>query len=151
VLTAEIGPRPPWSLAAIKTISYAENLAARRWARHRGADDLLWISAEGHALEAPTASLVWLAKDTLCTVPHQHTGILYGVTAAALLNEVPRLGLKTAYRMVTRDELAAADAIWLTSSLRGPAEVIALDGVQRERSAWTDHFLKLLGFTRPPG
>jgi 4-amino-4-deoxychorismate lyase len=146
LVTAEIGGRPPWSLSAAKTLSYAENLAARRWAVSRGADDVLWISPDGYALEAPTASLVWLAGDTLCTVPPQHTGILPGLTAAALLGDARKLGLRTAYRMIMPDELADADGIWLASSLRGLAETTSLNGKPRSPSEWTARFLELLGF-----
>jgi 4-amino-4-deoxychorismate lyase len=146
LVTAEVGRRPPWSLSAAKTLSYAENLAARRWATTRGADDVLWVSPEGYALEAPTASLVWLAGDTLCTVPAQHTGILLGLTATALLGEAKQLGLRAAHRMITPDELAGADGIWLASSLRGLAEAASLDGKPRRPSEWTARLLQALGF-----
>jgi 4-amino-4-deoxychorismate lyase len=151
LVTAEIGGRAPWSLSAAKTISYAENLAARRWATTRKADEVLWISPAGHALEAPTASLIWLAGDALCTVPPQRTGILPGLTAAALLSDAKKLGLRPAHRMITPDELADVDAIWLASSLRGLAEATSLDGKPRSRSDWTPRLLELLGFPRPDG
>lgn len=86
LITAPVGPRPPWSLSAAKTLSYADNFAARRWARRQGADDLLWLDPDGYALEAPTASLVWLTGNTLCTVPAARAGILAGTTAAHLLS-----------------------------------------------------------------
>jgi 4-amino-4-deoxychorismate lyase len=146
LVTAAVGGRPPWSLSAAKTISYAENLAARRWAGTRGADDVLWVGPDGYALEAPTASLVWLAGDTLCTVPPRRTGILPGLTAAALLGDARRLGLRAAHRMITADRLADADAIWLASSLRGLAEATSLDGKPRSPSGWTPRLLELLGF-----
>jgi 4-amino-4-deoxychorismate lyase len=138
VVSASLGVaargRPPWSLSAAKSLSYAANLAARRWAAAQGADDLLWTSIEGYALEAPTANVVWLAGGVLCTVPAAGTGILPGVTAAHLLATA---GLPAEERMATVPELAAADGIWLTSSLRGLAEVRALDGQARPPSPWT--------------
>jgi 4-amino-4-deoxychorismate lyase len=148
LITAEVGGRPPWSLSAAKIISYAENLAARRWATTHGADDVVFVGPDGHVLEAPTASVVWLAGDALCTVPVQRTGILLGLTAAALLGEARTLGLRAAHRMVTPDELADADAIWLASSLRGLTEATSLDGKPRSPSEWTPRLLSQLGF--PP-
>jgi 4-amino-4-deoxychorismate lyase len=145
VLTADLGVsvrRPPWSLSGAKTLSYAENLAARRWAAGRDADDLIWVSTEGHVLEAPTASVVWQRGDTLHTVPAAETGILPGTTAAHLL---ANSGLKSAEALISRDQLAGADAIWLTSSLRGLAEVRSLDGRPREAAALTAHLLDVLG------
>jgi 4-amino-4-deoxychorismate lyase len=145
VLTADLGVsvrRPPWSLSGAKTLSYAENLAARRWASAQGADDLIWLSTEGHVLEAPTASVVWQRGDTLRTVPPTETGILPGTTAAHLLANA---GLRSAESLISRDQLAAADAIWLTSSLRGLAEVRSLDGHFREASPRTAYLMEVLG------
>ena len=148
LITADTGmtSRPPWSLAAAKTISYAENLAARRWAQSRGADDVLWLRTDGHVLEAPTASLIWLTGTTLCTVPAAETGILPGTTAAHLLAHAADVGLNPAERMITAAELATTDAIWLASSLRGLAEARTLDGTRRPVSSWTPRLLTLLGF-----
>lgn len=138
-----VGQRPPWSLSAAKSLSYAANLAARRWAAAQGADDVLWTSLEGYALEAPTANVVWLKDGVLYTVPAGQTGILPGVTAAELR---ARAGLPTAERLITVPELAAADGIWLSSSLRGLAEVRVLDGVTRPASGWTARMHAVLGF-----
>ncbi|MEV4635988.1 aminotransferase class IV [Actinoplanes sp. NPDC049548] len=150
LITHDIGVRPPWSLSAAKTLSYAENLAAKRWAARQGADDLLWL-AGGWALEGPTASLVWLTGDTLCTVPAGPTGILPGTTATHLLERAADAGLRAEERMITAAELADADAIWLTSSLRGLAEARSLDGRARAASPWTPRLLDVLGFSRPRG
>lgn len=141
-----IGGRPPWSLTGAKSLSYASNFAAKRWAARQGADDVLWLSTDGYALEAPTASLVWLAGDDLCTVPAAEAQILPGTTAAHLLATAPDLGLHPTERMVTRDELTGADAVWLASALRGLAEAITLDAEPRTRSPWTPRLLDHLGF-----
>jgi 4-amino-4-deoxychorismate lyase len=145
-LGCSVGYRPPWSLAAAKSLSYASNFAARRWARQVGADDVVWLSTETYVLEAPTASVVWLAGDTLCTVPASEAPILPGITAAHLLASVGAVGLRAEERMVKLPELAAADAIWLASSLRGLAEAVSLNGVDRPRSPWTARLQTLLGF-----
>ena len=141
-----VGGRPPWSLAEAKSLSYASNFAAKRWAARQGADDMLWLSTDGYALEAPTASLVWLAGDTLCTVPAAKAQILPGTTAAHLLATAPALGLHPGERMVTREELTSADGIWLASALRGLAEAVTLDSTPRPRSTWTPRLLAHLGF-----
>ncbi|MEW1585390.1 aminotransferase class IV [Micromonospora vinacea] len=134
-----------WLPAGIKSTSYAVNSAARRWAHRAGVDDVLWISSDGYALEGPTANVVWLTDDTLCTVPAASTGILAGTTAAWLLAHATELGLRTAERMVTTAELHAADGVWFTSSLRGAAEVHTLDGVRRARCPRTPALQALLG------
>jgi 4-amino-4-deoxychorismate lyase len=145
-LGAAAGERPPWSLSAAKSLSYANNFAARRWAARQHADDVVWLSLEGYVLEGPTASIVWLAGDELGTVPWEEAGILPGITAAHLLSLAPSAGLRPVQRMITLPELAAADAIWFSSSLRGLAEVVSLDGEPRTRSPWTPRLLELLGY-----
>jgi 4-amino-4-deoxychorismate lyase len=146
VVSAQVGRPAPWSLHRAKTLSYAENFAARRWARARGADDVLRVSPDGHALEGPTSSLVWLAGAELCTVPPDEAPILAGTTAAQLLELAPSVGLRPAYRMVTVEQLRGADAIWLASALRGLAFVTSLDGAPRRASRWTPILLELLGY-----
>ncbi|GLY96913.1 aminotransferase class IV [Actinoplanes sp. NBRC 103695] len=137
VVTAEAGVshrRPAWSLTTAKTISYAANLAARR-AR---AEEMLWISTEGYALESPTAGLVWLADGAWHGVAGG--GVLPSVTAAAILSEIGGN-----YSSVTVPELHRSDGAWLVSALRGVAEVTELDGRERARSPWTGRLQEIIG------
>jgi 4-amino-4-deoxychorismate lyase len=135
----------PWLLGGAKTTSYAMNMASQRWAQTRQLDDVLWVSADGYALEAPTSTLIWLAGDVLCTVPPDQTGILAGTTARWLLGQAPARGWRTAERMVRPAELLAADGVWLTSSARGAAPTRELDGVPLPRSPHTKTIQDLLG------
>lgn len=52
----------PWLLGGVKTLSYATNIAASRYALKRGYDDVLFTSTDGYCMEAPRAGLIW-AKD----------------------------------------------------------------------------------------
>jgi 4-amino-4-deoxychorismate lyase len=141
----------PWLLGGVKSLSYAVNMASQRWAVAQGADDLLWKSADGWALEAPTSTLVWLDGDDLCTVPAEPTGILAGCTARWLLDHAGTLGWQATERMVRPADLAGMRGAWLTSSVRGPAEVRAVDGEPLPPSAHTEKIRALLGFPLQPG
>lgn len=136
----------PALLAGAKTLSYAVNMACQRWAAAEGADDVLWVSGDGYALEAPTSTLVWLTDGVLCTVPPERTGILAGTTSAYLLAHAGELGWAAEERLVRPADLHTADGVWLTSSARGPAEIRALDGVPLGPSPETPRIAKLLGF-----
>jgi 4-amino-4-deoxychorismate lyase len=136
----------PALLAGAKTLSYAVNMACLRWAAAEGADDVLWVSGDGYALEAPTATLVWLTDGVLCTVPPESTGVLAGTTAGYLLAHAGELGWTAEERLVRPADLAGAQGVWLTSSARGPAEIRELDGVALGPSAETPRVAKLLGF-----
>ncbi|NES31525.1 aminotransferase IV [Micromonospora terminaliae] len=145
-VAARSRPELGWLPVGVKSTSYALSTAARRWAERAGVDDVLWVSTDGYVLEAPTANVVWLSGGTLCTVPAAATGILAGVTAAWLLAHAAELDLTADERLPTPADLHKADAIWLTSSLRGLAEVRSLDGLPRPGSPLTTPLLTLLGF-----
>lgn len=151
VMTASLGfsasarSAAPWLLGGVKSLSYAINMASQRWAAEAGADDVLWVSGDGYVLEAPTASLVWLDGDTLCTVPPEVTGILPGTTARWLLEHAEKLGWQAEERMGRPADLFLADGAWLASSVRGLAEIHAIDGTDLPESEHTGRMLDLLG------
>jgi 4-amino-4-deoxychorismate lyase len=127
-LPARLRPETPWLLGGAKTLSYAVNMASLRWAQSRGAGDVLWVSSDGYALEAPTSNLVWRDGETLRTVPPNETGILPGITAAHLLANAGQLGLGAAEGLITPAGLAHTGGAWLTGSVRGVAAIRMLDG-----------------------
>jgi 4-amino-4-deoxychorismate lyase len=136
----------PWLLGGAKTVSYAVNMASQRWATAQGLDDVLWVSGDGWALEAPTANLVWLAGGRLWTVPATITGILAGITVRYLLEHAGELGFGAGERMIRPADLTAADGMWLASSVRGLAEIRTLDGKPLGPSDETRRIQALLGF-----
>jgi 4-amino-4-deoxychorismate lyase len=146
-LPADLRRSAPWLLGGVKTLSYAVNMASLRWAQAAGADDVLWVSSDGYALEAPTSTLVWLDGATVCTVPVDATGILAGTTAAWLLTHAAELGWTADERMTTPAALASADGAWLTSSVRGAAPIRTVDGAPIPQApAATAAISQLLGF-----
>jgi 4-amino-4-deoxychorismate lyase len=136
----------PWLLGGAKTVSYAVNMASQRWATAQGLDDVLWVSGDGWALEAPTANLVWLSDGRLWTVPAKITGILAGITTRWLLEHAGELGLAAGERMIRPADLVSADGVWLASSVRGLAEIRVLDGKPLGPSPETGRMQALLGF-----
>jgi 4-amino-4-deoxychorismate lyase len=137
----------PWLLGGVKTLSYAINMAGLREAERRGAEDTIFVSADGYVLEAPTGSVVWAVGHTLHTTPLGATGILAGTTQQLLFDQAEEAGWATDHTLVRLDALRAADAIWLISSVRGPVEIVELDGARRTRAPELDgEIKKLSGF-----
>lgn len=123
----DVAETSPWLLAGAKTLSYAINRAAQREAVRRGADDVLFVSSDGFALEGPTSNVVTLT-DGVVRTPNTDQGILAGTTQAAVFDFFSGRGLRTEFAPLTLDDVVAADALWLVSSVRQAAPVTHLDG-----------------------
>ncbi|HTN56224.1 MAG TPA: aminodeoxychorismate lyase [Microbacterium sp.] len=123
----EAAQRAPWLLLGAKTLSYAVNMAALREARRRGADDAVFVTPDGHVLEAPTASLILRTGDGFVT-PAPSGGILHGTTQLSVYEYLEARGFPTRYATLTTSDLTAADAAWLVSSIRLAVAVTAVDG-----------------------
>jgi 4-amino-4-deoxychorismate lyase len=123
----DVGEKAPWLLVGAKTLSYAVNMAALREAKRRGADDAVFTSTDGFALEGPTSSLLLRQGNTVVTPAIQH-GILAGTTQAELFAFLEGEGFECVQRTVEVGELLRSDAVWLASSVRLAAPVTAVDG-----------------------
>lgn len=134
--------RMPWLLAGAKTLSYAMNMAAKRWAEAHGADDVVFVGTDGHILEGPTATVVIARGRLLITPPVD--GILAGVTVRRLFRAAEAAGWEAETAPVTPDDLRTADGVWLVSGVRLLAPVGSIDGRPRELGAATDELAALL-------
>lgn len=126
-----VAQRAPWLLMGAKTLSYAVNMAAVRYAKSRGADDVIFTSSDGKILEGPT-STVLLARQqdgvkTLLT-PQLESGILPGTSQSALFEAARGSGWELGYGPLEPHHLMEADAVWLISSIRLLTPVTAVDG-----------------------
>jgi len=104
---------PTRVLDGVKSLSYAANMLAGRIARERGFDEALLTTPHGRVLEAPTASLFYVAADgTLCTPPlDEH--ILASITRQLVID-----ACAVAERAVTVDELLQTEEAFLASTTR---------------------------------
>ncbi len=123
--------RAPWLLMGAKTLSYAVNMAALRYAHAAGFDDAIFTSSDGMVLEGPT-STVLLATDrdgvkTLQT-PLLKSGVLPGTTQGALFAAANAAGWRLGYGPLVPQDLFDADGVWLASSIRLLAPVNSIDG-----------------------
>jgi 4-amino-4-deoxychorismate lyase len=118
----------PWLLGGVKTLSYAVNMAAGREAARLGVDDVLFVSTDGFALEAPRSALVWRDGARLVTTMIEGTGVLASITQAAAFEAADAAGIPTGSALIKIDDLHRADGVWLLSSGRLVAPVLSLDG-----------------------
>jgi 4-amino-4-deoxychorismate lyase len=129
-VSAAVRATAPWLLGGVKSTSYAVNMASIRHAQAEGADDAIWVSADGEVLEAPTSSVAWVTGGRLVTPAAAEVAILPGTTLDVALGLCEQLGVPAEVRRGTVGELQAADEVLMLSSVRGVAPVVALDGRQ---------------------
>jgi branched-subunit amino acid aminotransferase/4-amino-4-deoxychorismate lyase len=115
------------ALAGAKSTSYAENIAAQHEAAEEGADDALLVASDETILEAPTSN-VWFREGTRLLTPSLALPVLAGVTRATLCDLAPRAGYEVEEGAYPVERLLRADEVFLTSSVREVAPVVAVDG-----------------------
>ena len=141
--SAEFGGATGWLLGGVKTLSYAVNMAAAREAARRGADDALFVSSEGLALEGPRSALIWRDGEVLVSTRIEGTGILASVSQASIFVEAARDGVDTCHDLIEATRLPATDGAWLVSSGRLVAPILTLDGVALPTDqSWTDRLTR---------
>ncbi|MBK8459541.1 MAG: aminodeoxychorismate lyase [Micropruina sp.] len=137
----------PWLLGGVKSLSYAVNAAAKREASARGADDALFVSTDGYALEGTTSALIVRVGERLVTTPTGPTGILASVTQQVLFEAARAEGVDCGFELLSLDEVRAADGAWLASSVRGVCPVLQLDGMPLKHDpAWSSRVAEFAGF-----
>lgn len=125
-LPSGMAAQAPWLLLGAKTLSYAFNLAAKRWAESQGADDAVFVGSDRKIWEAETSAVVAAFGRRLVSPPPS-VGILDSISVARLFGAAGAAGWEVERADLTLDDLFAADGLWLSSSLRF-ARVHTLDG-----------------------
>jgi 4-amino-4-deoxychorismate lyase len=116
----------PWLLPGVKSTSYAVNMAAEAEARRRGADDAVFVDANGIVLEGPTTNIWWRRGSTLYT-PSLELGILAGVTRSAVIELAAGSGYAVEEGAYPLGELSGAEEAFTSSSVREVMPVVELD------------------------
>ena len=119
----------PWMRVGAKTLNYAASMAALRWARGEGYDDVIYIDPEtDRVLEGATSTVVIVKKGGRLRTPKPGPGILPGTTQAALFAHAEKKGWKCKQKDMYLSELFKAESVWLVSSTRMYARVRKLNG-----------------------
>jgi branched-chain amino acid aminotransferase len=122
--------------AGLKTIAYTDSIVALAEARAAGADDAIFLDSEGHVSEGSSSNVFVAAvadnADTadanVLVTPPLSCGALPGITRAAVMELAQTLGITVQVRPIQHDELLSSPELFLTSSLRGIAPVVRVDG-----------------------
>ena len=116
----------PWLLLGAKTLSYAVNMAAKRWAESSGADDAIFVGSDGLVWEGANSAVV-VSHGGRVVSPPASVGILDSISVARLFSAAEAAGWEVAREELKLHELFEADGVWLSSSIRF-ARIHTLDG-----------------------
>lgn len=111
----------------MKTLSYMDNVLAAREAAVVGADDALMLNSAGRVASSTIAN-IFLEKEGMLFTPALAEGILPGVMRAAVIRAAKHIGIQVKERQVKPADMANADGLFLTNSLRFIRPVAMLDG-----------------------
>jgi 4-amino-4-deoxychorismate lyase len=124
----------PWLLPGVKSTSYAVNMAADAEAKRRGADEAIFVDADGVVLEGTVTNVWWRKGDLLCT-PSLDLGILAGVTRQTLVELAGPCGYRVEEGAFPLGAVADADEVFTSSSVREIMPVVELDGRHFDQGA----------------
>lgn len=128
-------------LAGLKTACYAENIFALDHARRLGFEEAVFLNTAGHLCETATANL-FLVKNGVLLTPSLDSGCLPGIGREVLLEIADEHGIFTEERVLTLDDLHAADEIFISSSTRGPVSVSRFESLALGTGAVTQTLRK---------
>ena len=126
-LTCITVPDNRWGRCDIKTVALLANVLAYHTAQKAGANDAIFIGADGAAAEATAGNIFIVARGELRTPP-QKPQLLSGITRDKLLEAARAAGIPSAEQPVTKAELLAADEVFISSTTNEVAPVTVVDG-----------------------
>ena len=113
--------------AGLKTLAYIDSVAAMIEARNAGADEVLFLDTQGHCSEASASNLFAVVNGRLLTPPIS-CAALPGITRAAVIELAGTLDRPVDEQPIDMRALLTASEAFLTSSLRGIAPLVEVDG-----------------------
>ena len=109
-----------------KVGNYLASLLALKEAKARGAQEAIILDAAGRVVEGTTSN-VFLARGGELRTPPEQASLLPGITRAHLIEIAGELGRPIHLGDVTPDDLASADEVFISSSLREVLPVVRVD------------------------
>lgn len=112
---------------AIKSGNYLNNLLGLAEAKASGATDCLFLNNDNQVTEASTSNF-WLVRDGAARTPPLGAGLLAGITRRLLFEMAAERGFDLAEAPLTTTDLAGADEMFLSATLRDITPVTHVDG-----------------------
>jgi D-alanine transaminase len=116
-----------WQRVDIKSVSLLPQVLAKQTARRVGAKEAWMVDREGFVTEGASSNAWIVTQDgTLVTRPAE-TGILKGITRAAIFDHAAANGIKVEERHFTVDEAKTAREAFITAATALVTPVVQID------------------------
>lgn len=112
--------------AGAKVGNYLGSLLALKEARAQGAHEALIVDPKGQIVEGTTSN-VFIVRDGEVVTPPEEAGCLAGITRAHILEIAAEMGQPLRLAPLTPADLASADEVFLSSSIREILPVVRVD------------------------
>ncbi|MFC6444373.1 D-amino-acid transaminase [Shinella zoogloeoides] len=127
-IKAATAPDNRWGRVDIKTVGLLPNVLARQQAKEAGAQEAIFVDADGHVTEGGATNL-WIVDKAgkLVTRPADHA-ILRGITRTTLMDVAARIGIEVEERRFTVAEMLEAREVFVTGATTICLPVVSIDG-----------------------
>jgi D-alanine transaminase len=115
-----------WARCHLKTTMLLPAMLARKRAADQGAQDAIFVR-DGYVTEATAANVFAVVGGEVVTPPLSNY-LLPGCTREALLEMFAASGIKASERLLSQQDLLAADEVFLTSTNSELRPVVEVDG-----------------------
>jgi D-alanine transaminase len=121
-------PDNRWGRVDIKTVGLLPNVLARQQAKEAGAQEAIFVDAEGNVTEGGATNL-WIVDKAgkLVTRPADH-GILRGITRTTLMDVAEKIGVPVEERRFSVAEMLEAREVFITGATTICLPVVSIDG-----------------------
>lgn len=117
-----------WGRVDIKTVGLLPNVLARQQAKEAGAQEAIFVDADGNVTEGGATNLWIVDRDgKLVTRPADHA-ILRGVTRTTLLDVAKKLGIDVEERRFSVADMLEAREVFITGATTICLPVVSVDG-----------------------
>jgi len=125
-LTAISVPDVRWLHCEIKSVSLLGNVLAKQQAVDAGVDEVVQFR-DGNLSEGASCN-IWVAKDGVLLAPVRNNLILEGIRYAFLEDLAAKAGVAFQSRVITKQEVAQADELMMTSATKEVLPITTYDG-----------------------
>jgi branched-chain amino acid aminotransferase len=122
-----IGRNERSPLANIKSLSYLDNILARREAVKNDADEGILLNSKGNVAEASAANIFMVSKEGVVMTPKLEDGALPGVTRQVVIDLCNELNIPIHEITISPKILLGAKEVFLTNSLTEIQPVVSVN------------------------